>query len=99
MKKYTNDELKQLIGNINEEIIQKKNELSLLHDNVKLYRKLCNHSDLTINDWGSADCKICGKHLSWYCPTSPTLECNYEQEDGSYNEDSCRYCGDPEERK
>ena len=33
------------------------------------------------------------------CPTSPNLECDYEQEDGSYNEDCCRYCGQPEERK
>lgn len=35
----------------------------------------------------------------WDCDLSPTGYCNYEQEDGSYDEDCCRYCGEPEERK
>lgn len=35
----------------------------------------------------------------WNCELSPTGYCDYEQEDGSYDEDCCRYCGEPEERK
>ncbi len=37
--------------------------------------------------------------IGWDCILSPTGKCNYEQEDGSYDEDSCRYCNNPEERK
>ncbi len=35
----------------------------------------------------------------WDCPTSPTGECDYTQIDDTLDEDSCRYCGQPEERK
>lgn len=35
----------------------------------------------------------------WDCPHSPDNECDYEQEDGSFDEDNCRYCGQAEERK
>lgn len=35
----------------------------------------------------------------WDCISSPNGTCNYEQEDGSFDEDSCKYCGQPEERK
>ena len=40
-----------------------------------------------------------GENLGWECKNSPTGHCYYYQEDGSYDEDSCRYCGHPEERK
>lgn len=49
--------------------------------------------------WGSANCAVCGEDLGWYCPESPNGYCEYKQEDGGYNEDRCRYCGEPEERK
>ncbi len=35
----------------------------------------------------------------WDCPHSPTGVCDYQQNDGSYNYDSCLYCGQPDERK
>lgn len=35
----------------------------------------------------------------WDCELSPTGYCDYEQEDGGYDEDCCRYCGQPDERK
>lgn len=35
----------------------------------------------------------------WDCPDSPTGYCDYNQPDGSYDEDCCRYCGEPDERK
>lgn len=39
------------------------------------------------------------ENKGWDCPNSPTGHCDYEQEDGSFDEDSCRYCGEPDERK
>jgi hypothetical protein len=99
MENYTNEELKLLLSKLYGKIIKKKNELDKLLGEVKKYKKLCNHNDVKVEEWGSATCNICGEYFSWYCPTSPTLECDYEQEDGSYDEDNCRYCGQPEEKK
>lgn len=39
------------------------------------------------------------EYKGWKCETSSTGYCDYEQEDGSYDEDNCRYCGEPDERK
>jgi hypothetical protein len=47
----------------------------------------------------SAKCDVCGKNHGWWCPKSPNHICDYEQPDGDYDEDSCRHCGKPEERK
>jgi len=47
----------------------------------------------------SARCIVCNKFGGWWCPTSPTKECEYTQEDGSFDDDNCRYCHKPEERK
>jgi hypothetical protein len=45
-------------------------------------------------------CTKCDQHLSgWFCPESESGECNYQQEDGSYNPDHCVHCGQPDERK
>lgn len=84
--------LKKVISNANQTI-----KLS----NIKLRGTQADyhHEDVNIHTSGSADCKICQKHLRRYCPISPTLKCNYEQEDGDYDEDCCRYCGQSEERK
>lgn len=38
-------------------------------------------------------------NYGWDCPTSPDGECNYQQPDGSFDEDCCIYCGLPDERK
>lgn len=70
-----------------------------IREEIQDLRDQCKHKDLDIDECGTATCNICGKRFSWYCPTSPTLECDYEQLDGSYDDDSCRYCGEPEERK
>jgi len=40
-------------------------------------------------------CAICSREVGWYCPTSPSLHCEYES--GDY--DQCDYCGQPDERK
>jgi hypothetical protein len=53
------------------------------------------------NKWAStgAWCPHCERHFGWWCPDSPSGECDYEQPDGTYNDDLCKYCGMPEERK
>lgn len=68
-------------------------------EKIKINQSKCSHADIEVSQYGSAKCNICDEEFHWYCPTSPTLECDYEQEDGSYDEDCCRYCGLPEERK
>ena len=47
----------------------------------------------------SAYCMICQKDMGWWCPSSPKNTCDYLQADNSVDEDHCRYCGQPEERK
>lgn len=86
---------------IEEEINKIQHKENELRNELKKLKKECQHpkENLKINNWGTAECLICGKNFHWYCPTSPTLECDYEQEDGDYDEDHCRYCGQPEERK
>lgn len=91
--------IKEQIVLFNQEI-KEANEI-IINTKVKIrhIQLKCKHEDIEVNSWGTADCNICEKHFDWYCPTSPTLECDYEQDDGSYDEDCCRYCGQPEERK
>lgn len=43
----------------------------------------------------SAHCKWCGDNLGWWCDESPDHRCHYDNGD----EDSCDFCGEPEERK
>lgn len=88
----TINSLKESIKESNERIKNAKEKIIIIQSN-------CHHEDIEINTFGTAKCNICEKEFDWYCPTSPTLECDYEQEDGSYNDDCCRYCGEPEERK
>lgn len=49
----------------------------------------------------SPKCALCGDvGQGWWCEESPTKECNYMRAAGrGYNPDSCRYCGQPSERK
>lgn len=51
------------------------------------------------SSFGGAECAICTAELGWWCPSSPNHLCDYNQEDGEYNPDQCRFCGQPEERK
>jgi hypothetical protein len=58
----------------------------------------CDHN--IVESHGFGECTKCGYQTrGWYCPASPDHECDYNQPDGSYDEDCCRYCGEPEERK
>lgn len=94
-----NIDIKNQLKLLNNQLGEVNKKAHLIRKKIEAIKEECKHEELDINNWGSADCKICEKHFSWYCPTSPTLECDYEQEDGTYDEDCCRYCGEPEERK
>lgn len=59
----------------------------------------CTAHQIIENAVGGAVCWTCGTHYGWYCEESPEGVCDYDQEDGSYDEDNCRHCGMPEERK
>ena len=49
---------------------------------------------------GIMNCPKCDLRIEgWYCPDSKSHKCDYKQKDGTYNEDDCRYCGHPSERK
>lgn len=82
---------KQRIEQIEKAIAELNHELQT----IKLF---CDH-DIVKTDWDSAQCDICKEDFGHWCPDSPTHFCDYDQEDGSYDEDCCRYCGNPEERK
>jgi hypothetical protein len=58
----------------------------------------CEHQAVPSGFMGGK-CGICQTDTDWYCPDAPDHICDYEQDDGEYDEDSCRYCGQPEERK
>ena len=47
----------------------------------------------------SGHCAACGEDMGWYCPVALNHICNYEQEDGTYNDDDCIHCHMPDERK
>jgi hypothetical protein len=90
---------KEQVKSLKESIYKANKTINDAVQKIRTIQSECSHEDVKIYSWGTAECKICGKEFDWYCPTSPTLECDYEQEDGSYDEDCCRYCGKPEERK
>lgn len=92
-------DIKEQIKLLRESIKEAHNLIGDAEEKIRTIQSECPHEDIKVHSWGTAECKICGKEFYWYCPTSPTLECDYEQEDGSYDEDCCRYCGEPEERK
>lgn len=75
-----------------------------IHMEIDSIQEACQHTlEPTMFDGeklGHKPCKKCNKlDRGWWCPNNPTTYCNYEQEDGTVNEDSCRYCGAPLERK
>lgn len=53
------------------------------------------------DEWFSSGCTCenCGLDGGWYCPKSPSGQCDYEQKDGSVDPDHCVWCGMPDERK
>lgn len=71
---------------------------------IKLQRRVNKLKETCTHQWfkskgGCAKCLGCGTFSGWWCEKSPDKQCAYDQEDGSYNEDSCVYCGLPMERK
>lgn len=77
----------------------RKQKIIALREELKKLLEECQHEPIE-NGCGSAVCSICGATFSWYCPTSPTLECDYYHQDrDEFDFDDCIYCGHPEERK
>lgn len=70
------------------------------HELTMLQEIHCEHPNIK-DDYGTGECPDCGYETKgWFCPTSPTKECDYyDTETGEYDDDCCVYCGDPEERK
>lgn len=65
----------------------------------KLQRRIAKLKETCTHEWfkskgGSAKCLGCGTFGGWWCETSPDKQCFY-----SKSEDSCDYCGNPDERK
>lgn len=91
--------LRKELEDVNNKAFLVREQANTIENQISEVQDKCKHKDLTKTTYDTATCNICGKYFSWYCPNSPTLECDYEQEDGNYDEDCCRYCGEPEERK
>ena len=47
----------------------------------------------------SAICPHCKRYFGWWCPESASGLCDYKKDDGTYDDDDCRYCHMPSERK
>lgn len=75
-------------------------DLEIFATNKKSYieSESCSHN-MIIKKIDGAYCSTCGKDFGWWCKEAPTNICDYEQKDGSYNEDNCIHCHCPEERK
>ena len=94
-----------------ERIATLKDEIDLRQREILTLRRACEHdyrpSDPKSLESSSPICALCGdERFGWWCEKSPTKECNYQCLEGdksrsfrSYNPDSCRYCGQPSERK
>lgn len=87
------------MNDIQNKIQSTKQEITKLEKMLEDLQCNCKHKNLDITEWDTATCLDCGKHFNWYCPTSPNLECDYEHDDGHYDEDDCKYCHEPYERK
>lgn len=90
-------EIKEEINKIKKEIVELTGLIATKRERIATIKSKCTHD--IIQKGQSAYCDVCGDYLGWYCDESPTKTCDYEQEDGEYDEDNCIYCGMPEERK
>ena len=86
----TKIERKQRIDELRQQVVKIGDALHKLKAN-------CPHDVVKVGE--SASCSICRKDMGWWCPDSKDHQCDYTQADGSYNSDSCRWCGQPDERK
>jgi len=87
---------------LKEEIESCEKQFYEIHRKLLNLKSKCSHKFVGIGKGlfnKTAKCEICGAHGGWFCSFSPDGRCDYTQEDGSYDDDSCRYCDEPEERK
>lgn len=96
----TQEEIRNLYAVRKDTYMKKLNELSAAEADIRVLQEECEHPNIK-EEWGDGFCPDCHfKTVGWFCPTSPTFECDYyDKETDEYDEDRCIYCGDPEERK
>lgn len=85
-----------------ERISQLRLEYGKLDAEMKKLKADCDCMSSIKKVHDSAKCDVCGKDYGWWCPDSPNHVCDYEHKDkhGTYDdEDDCKYCHSPEERK
>ena len=91
-------ELTQSQLKLRNDIREAKHELNVGKLKLSGLLQRC-HKHVAEKHHDGATCAVCTLDLGWWCPDSPDHVCDYSQPDGSYDEDQCRFCGDPEERK
>lgn len=82
-----------------DQIAHSQSTINHLMKSVQALKKDCECRVMEQTPGGKAKCAVCGEYYGWWCPDDPSNVCDYEHEDGSYDEDNCRYCGMPDERK
>jgi hypothetical protein len=78
---------------LKEAIEQLRAQISELNRKLWTLEEECPH-DIQ-RHYNSMHCVICGEDFGWWCPNSPDHYCHYDKG----NDDSCDYCGQPDERK
>jgi len=92
------EKIKERLAQLQRRLTDVKKEEETIRDEIKHLKSSCIH-EFRKDTYGEAKCGVCETRSGWWCPDSPDHLCDYTQEDGEYDEDCCRYCGHPEERK
>lgn len=76
---------------------------------IKIIQKKCEHEWSESRYYAQGVLKLAGGIMpcskcdltieGWWCPSSETHQCDYEQKDGTFNDDNCIHCHHPNERK
>lgn len=90
------EKLQQQIRSLSAELGKTASRCEKVGGHVIVPRDLEIDEKLKTDKWAStsASCLICGLDFGWWCPKSPDHICHYSKTD-----DSCDYCGMPNERK
>jgi hypothetical protein len=84
---------------LHDKIVAKETEAQRATQEARQLRLSCSHSFIKRGD--SAICEVCRVDGGWWCPSSPSHCCEYEEqtEGAPHAEESCIHCGEPDERK
>ncbi|HLO11088.1 MAG TPA: hypothetical protein VK190_02405 [Pseudoneobacillus sp.] len=55
--------IKEQIASLIETIDEANKVMTNAEDEIKHLQSKCEHRNIVIHSWGSADCSICGKHF------------------------------------